>query len=158
MERFFDDSVIRGLATKAQQWGPSNVALQRGPDPKSIVMGVPMTGGPVTGVGGGQDFSAHPCQHAMLHSRNYDLSWNISPRRRRESHDWYRFLQETSYRWISLRWVFSGIETLPWRLFFKKDPRIDTGNYSCLRVNRTRLWILLACTRLNNPLCPSACP
>ena len=52
MERFFDDSVIRGLATKAQQWGPSNVALQRGPDPKSIVMGVPMTGGPVTGVGG----------------------------------------------------------------------------------------------------------
>ena len=56
MERFFDDSVIRGLATKAQQWGPSNVALQRGPDPKSIVMGVPMTGGPVTGVGGGSGF------------------------------------------------------------------------------------------------------
>ena len=43
MTEFFEDSVIRGSATRVQQWGPGNVALQGGLDTRTVAMGAPVT-------------------------------------------------------------------------------------------------------------------
>ena len=46
MTEFFEDSVIRGSATRVQQWGPGNVAPQRGPGTRSMALGDTETVGP----------------------------------------------------------------------------------------------------------------
>ena len=43
MTEFFEDSVIKGSATRVQQWGPGNVALQGGLDTRTVAMGAPVT-------------------------------------------------------------------------------------------------------------------
>ena len=49
MKEFFEDSMIRGLATRVQQWGPSNVASQGELDTRSMAMGALVTKGLVMG-------------------------------------------------------------------------------------------------------------
>ena len=49
MTEFFEDSVIRGSATRVQQWGPGNVASQGGLDTRTMAMGAPVTEGLVMG-------------------------------------------------------------------------------------------------------------
>ena len=82
MKEVFEDSMIRGLATRVQQWGPSNVASQGGLDTRSMAMGAlvteglvmgPMTEGlddrgPGDGCCGGPRISLHVSAHGHIPS------------------------------------------------------------------------------------------